>query len=66
MEHLSPWHELDPADRATYPKVAQKVQVRFRNGDTQIGQRSEFFPAAGLLDDTEITAWRYIKDWIVD
>jgi hypothetical protein len=66
MEHLSDWHELDTADRTTYPKVPQKVQIRFRNGDTKVGQRSGFFPAAGPLDDTEIAAWRYIKDWVVD
>jgi hypothetical protein len=62
MEHLSDWHELDPPDRITYPRVAQKVQIRFRNGDTKEGPRSEFFRATGVLEDTEIIAWRYIKD----
>jgi hypothetical protein len=37
------------------------LQVRFRNGETQEGQCSMFFPAPGVLDDTEIAAWRYIK-----
>jgi hypothetical protein len=66
MEHLSDWHELDPADRTTYPQVPHKVQVRFTNGDEEEGYRSMFFPTTGVLADTEITAWRYIKGHIVD
>jgi hypothetical protein len=66
MEHLSNWHDLDPADLSTYPQVAHKVQVRFRSGKTQQGDRSVFFPRAGMAAETQINGWRYIKDDSVD
>jgi hypothetical protein len=53
VKHLSDWHDLDPADSATYPNVAQKVQARFRNGETKESHSSKFFPAVGFLYNTD-------------
>jgi hypothetical protein len=64
MEHLSDWHKLNSDDRGTYPHIAHRVQVRFANGRLEEGDRSMFFPASGVLPDSQITRWRYIKDYL--
>jgi hypothetical protein len=66
MEHLSDWHALNPAEPASYPRMARRVQVRFRDGRTEEGNRARFFPATILLPHTQISAWRYIKGDIID
>jgi hypothetical protein len=61
MRHLSEWHTFDPRDPQTYPKVDAPVQVRCESGGGNIGFSRDFFPATGLLSDSLITGWRYIK-----
>jgi hypothetical protein len=61
IKHLSDWHEFDPNDRKTYPKVEAPVQVRFDDGRTEEGGSQMFFPVKKLLPGSSIKAWRYIK-----
>lgn len=61
MEHLSEWHALNPTDQRTYPKVDSPLQVRYGSGKTEEGFSSDFFPGTGLLSDSLIVGWRYIK-----
>jgi hypothetical protein len=56
MKHLSDWHNFDPNDRGTYPKVAAPVQVRYADGQ-QI--EVNFFRSI-LSPHSQITGWRYI------
>jgi hypothetical protein len=61
MQHLSEWHAFNPRDRQTYPKEDAPVQVRYGSGKVTVGFSHDFFPTSGLLSDSLITAWRYIK-----
>jgi hypothetical protein len=68
MQHLSEWHPFNSQDRQTYPKVDAPIEVRYGSGTVSVGFRHDFFPASGLLSDSLITGWRYIKleellDW---
>jgi hypothetical protein len=60
MVHLSDWHEFNPGDRRTYPKVEAPVQVRFDDGRLDEGDSQTFFPRRGLLPTSSIIGWRYI------
>jgi hypothetical protein len=62
MEHLSAWHEFDPKDRSTYPKVDSPVQVRFADGALADGTCHAFFSRNKMLAESRITRWRYVKD----
>jgi hypothetical protein len=61
MQHLSEWHSFNPRDFKTYPKVNAPIQVRYESGKVSEGFSRDFFPAPGLLSDSLITNWRYIK-----
>src|ERR1700744_1249028 len=61
MAHLSDWHDFNPADRATYPKVDAPVQVKFNNGRMEEGGSRTYFPQVRLLPASSIEAWRYIQ-----
>jgi hypothetical protein len=57
IKNLSDWHEFDPNNRKTYPKVEAPVQVRFDDGRLEEGDSRRFFP----VKKSSIEAWRYIK-----
>jgi hypothetical protein len=59
--HLSEWHTFNLRDRQTYPKVDAPVQVQYESGQVSVGFSHDFFPVSGLLSDSLITDWRYIK-----
>ena len=61
MAHLSDWHQFNPTDRATYPKVQSPIQVMFIDGRVEDGDTRMFFPHTKLLPVSSISAWRYIK-----
>jgi hypothetical protein len=61
MKHLSNWHDFNPEDRSTYPKVDAAVQVRYDGGSEAEGYRDDFFPLCRRLSDSTIVNWRYIK-----
>jgi hypothetical protein len=61
MKHLSEWHTFNSRDRQTYPKVDAYIQVRYESGKVSVGFSHEFLPASGLLSDSLIKGWRYIK-----
>ena len=61
MMHLSEWHTFNSRDRETYPKADAAIQVRYESGSVSVGFSHDFFPASGLLSDSLITGWRYIK-----
>jgi hypothetical protein len=64
MEHISGFHNFNPMDSHTYPKVNAPVQVRFANGRLVEGLSPTFF--AKVDAHSAITGWRYIKDTAVD
>jgi hypothetical protein len=59
--HLSEWHTFNPHHRETYPKVDAPIQVQYESGEVSIGFTHDFFPVSGLLLDSLVTNWRYIK-----
>jgi hypothetical protein len=59
--HLSDWHLFNPSDRKTYPKMKAPIQVRFDDGELNDGDSRTFFPVTGLLPNSSIKGWRYIK-----
>jgi hypothetical protein len=61
MRHLSRWHTCDPRDRETYPKVVAPIEVKYESGNVCVGFSHDLFPVLGLLSDSLITGWRYIK-----
>jgi hypothetical protein len=61
MGHVSNWHDFNPEDRSTYPKVEAAVQVRYGSGSEAEGYRDDFFPHCNLLSGSTIVNWRYIK-----
>jgi hypothetical protein len=61
MQHLSDWHTFNPRDPQTYPKVDAPIQVRYESGSLSVGFSRDFFPGSGLLSDSLITGWRYVK-----
>ncbi len=62
VDHLSEWHNFDPNDQSTYPKVDAPVQVRYSSGALETGQYHEFFQYSNTTPELLIAAWRYIKD----
>jgi hypothetical protein len=62
MEHLSNWHDFNPDDRSTYPKVASAVQVKFADGQRVEALSFTVFMSANPLSRSQILGWRYIKD----
>jgi hypothetical protein len=62
MEHLSNWHDFNPTDRSTYPKMVAPVQVKLAGG-----QQIESTSFKHILSsDVQITGWRYIRQKGID
>jgi hypothetical protein len=61
MKHLSNWHDFNPHDPQTFPKVNAPIQVRYKSGKVNVGYSRDFFPGSELLSDSPIKGWRYIK-----
>jgi hypothetical protein len=62
MDHLSEWHDFNPADRSTYPKVTSLTQVRDASGATAEGNFLKLVSSARRGLKPMITGWRYIRD----
>jgi hypothetical protein len=66
MEHLSDWHDFNPANRSTYPKVDAPVQVRNGDGIVTEGKTFKSLLPRSVSDGSLITNWRYVKDKAID
>ena len=62
MAHIGEWHDFNPADRSTYPKVNSPIQVRDAIGERSEGDFLKLISDARHMLKPKITGWRYIKD----
>jgi hypothetical protein len=62
MAHIGEWHDFNPADRSTYPKVNSPIQVRDATGGRSEGDFLKLVSNARQLLKPKIVGWRYIKD----
>jgi hypothetical protein len=61
MAHSGEWHDFNPADRSTYPKVNFPIQVRDALGERFEGDFFKLISDARQMLKPKITGWRYIK-----
>jgi hypothetical protein len=62
MKQVGDWHQFDPNNPGTYPKVAAPVQVLYMDGRLVEGFSYYIFPRGIALPDLPSKSWRYIKD----
>jgi hypothetical protein len=62
MTHISEWHNFNPADRSTYPKVNSPIQVKDAAGGRLEGDFLKLVSDARQRLKPKIVGWRYIKD----
>jgi hypothetical protein len=61
MRQVSEWHDFNPTDPSTYPKVDGPIQVKFYSG--RIEERYYFGSfATRNLGSSAVVSWRYIRD----
>jgi hypothetical protein len=62
MRQVSEWHDFNPTDPSTYPKVDGPIQVKFYSGRIEEGHYFGSFTTSSLLGSSAIVSWRYIRD----
>jgi hypothetical protein len=62
MDHIGKWHNFNPADRRTYPKVDAPVQVKYADGIFTEGTAFAPFLQESVFYEVFITNWRYVRD----
>jgi hypothetical protein len=56
MKHLSEWHDFNPADLTTYPRVVAPIQVKLADG-----RQMEAASFKHISSTPQIVGWRYIR-----
>jgi hypothetical protein len=62
MASIGEWHDFNPVDRSTYPKVNSPIQVRDAIGVRSEGDFFKLISDARQMLKPKITGWRYVKD----
>jgi hypothetical protein len=62
MENIGEWHDFNPADRSTYPKVYSPIETRDASGATAEGDFLKLVSESRQRLKPVITNWRYIRD----
>ena len=65
MVRIGEWHDFNPADRSTYPKVNSPIQVRDAIGGRSEGDFLKLLSDTRLMLKPGITGWRYIKEKVI-